>query len=599
MESLNVNNLSVNSDGRVTFSGLNSGVDFQAAIDAIIAAKQIPADRISSEIESNSDRIAALREIDTLLSTLKDSLKNLFGAVSVGNAQNIFEAKAAFASTSRTDGQSPAAAADLIGVTVTNAAALGKHTLEVMRVAKAHKVSSDAFADPSAALGYAGTFTINGQSITASATDSLQDLRDRINTANSGANATGVTASIVNAGTGQNFLVLTSDKTGTSMTLADTAGTVLDSLGVLTGGGIKNQLQAAETARFKADGLIDQDRFESDLIGSATTLLNSVATNAAYPGSFNVTGATGTRTINYDATDTLSSLRDKINLETANTGVTASLVTEGSGVRLVLTEGSNAAIALGDTNGLLAGLGVDNGLVIERAENTVSDLFDGITLSLFQAQEGTTVTIDVDRDLSQVRSQVTGFVDAFNAVKAFLNQQQLVDETTGEVTDDTGILFGNRTVAQIQSELSNILGAGAAGTNTAFSVLAQIGIDFVDNATVIDPLLKDTLTIDSGKLDQALLNNPDDVRRLFGVRLLVIGPAGHDAQLHRRDDLQRRGLHAQHRFRRGLLERVQGGYQQNGRDQRRRQQRRRDHVRHVRRQWHDHHLRCRWRRWRR
>ena len=180
-----------------------------------------------------------------------------------------------------------------------------------------------------------------------------------------------------------------------------------------------------------------------------------------------------------------------------------------------MTEGSNAAITLGDTNGLLAGLGVDNGLVIERASNTIGDLFDGITLSLFQAQEGTTINIDLDRDLTQVKTQITGFVDAYNAVKVFLNEQQQVDETTGEATEETGILFGNRTIAEVQSALTNVVGGGAVGVDQNFSVLAQIGIDFVDNATLVDPLLNDTLQINSSKLDEALLNNPEDVRKLF------------------------------------------------------------------------------------
>ena len=210
-----------------------------------------------------ADKITAFRQLDTLLTNLKDSVNNLFGAISVGNSQNIFAAKSAFASTSRTDGQTPAAAGDLIGVSVTNAAALGGHQLEVLRVAKAHKVSSDSVASDTTALGYSGTFTVNGQSVTVSATDTLQDVRDRINAANTGASATGVTASIVNAGSqDKTFLVLTADATGTSMTLADTSGTPLDSLGILTGAAIKNELQAAETARLKADGLIDPDRFE-------------------------------------------------------------------------------------------------------------------------------------------------------------------------------------------------------------------------------------------------------------------------------------------------------------------------------------------------
>ena len=513
---LNLNNVTILPSGRVAFSGLSTGIDFQAVADAIIAAKRIPADRIALEIDENTTKIAEYQEFRDLLKQIRDTLSTLHGAVSVGNTQNIFEAKAAFASTSRTDGQSPAAAGNLVGLAITNEAALGNHTMEVLNIAKAHKVSGDVVADQTAALGFAGTFTINGTTITANATDTLQDIRDRINNANTGTSPTNVNASIVTAGSGQNFLVLTADETGETMTLADTSGTVLQSLGVLTGAAaIKNELQTAESARFKADGLLDIDRFESNLIGSAATLLNSVATTAAYPGSFDIAGNAGTRTINYTATDTITSLKDKINLETANTGVTASVVNDQNGVRLVLTENTSAAITITDTNGLMAGLGVDNGLVLTRKSNTINDLFAGMTITLFSAEEGTTITTDVDRDLTQVKGRITEFVTAYNAAKQFINENSLVDETTGEVTAETGILFGNRTLAQIQSDLNSIVGGGVVGVDSDFSVLAQIGIDFVDNSLQTDPTLKDTLQIDNTKLDQVLLSNPEDVRKLF------------------------------------------------------------------------------------
>ena len=516
MEALNLSNVTILPTGRVTFSGLSSGIDFEAIADAIIAAKQIPADRIALEISENATKIAEYKTFRDLLTQLKETLSTLHGAVSVGNTQDIFEAKAAFASTSRSDGTAPTAAANLVGMALTNDAALGSHTLEVLNIAKAHKVSSDVVASETTALGFAGTFTINAVSITANATDTLQDLRDRINNANTGASPTGVGASIVTAGSGQNFLVLTADKTGAAMTLADTSGTVLQSLGVLTGAAaIKNELQTATSARFKADGLLDIDRFESNLIGAGSTLLNSVATAAAYPGSFDITGNVGLATINYTATDTITTLKDKINLDTVNTGVTASVVTDGSGVRLVLTEGTQAAITLSDTNGLLDGLGVDNGLVLTRTSNTIDDLFAGITVTLFSAEEGTTIKADVDRDLTQVKSRITDFVNAYNGVKQFINQNTLVDDTSGEVVAETGLLFGNRTLAQIQAELGAAIGIGVAGVDSNFSILAQIGIEFVDNTLQTDPTLKDTLEIDTTKLDKALLSNPEDVRKLF------------------------------------------------------------------------------------
>lgn len=516
MESLNLNSLSVGSDGRVSFSGLNSGIDFREAVDAIIAARRIPVDRIEDGIEENNEKIAAVEDLRGKLSALQSSLQSLHGAVSLGATNDIFETKAAFADTSREDGKTPASAGDLIGVTVENTAELGEHTLEVLRTAKAHKVASDAYASTGSDLGFDGAFTVNGQEVTVSATDSLTDIRDRINAANTGDNASGVSASIVSAGTDENFLVLTADETGTAMTLTDTTNTPLQSLGFLDGGAaIKNELQAAQTARMTADGLKDLDRFESGLISSATVALDQVADSASFPGSFDVTGGTGTATINYAAGDSLEDLRDAINAENAATGVTASIMQDGSGARLVLTEDAGAAITLSDTSGLLADLDVDNDLIVERTSNTIDDLFAGVTLSLFQAQEGTEITVTVDRDLSQVKSQVQSFVDAFNELQRFLNEQTFVDPNTGQVTEETGALFGNRVLSTVTGAINSVIGSGTAGVSPEFSVLAQVGVDFVDNDSLDDPLNEDTLVIDESKLDKALLNNPTDVRKLF------------------------------------------------------------------------------------
>ncbi|MBS1720516.1 MAG: hypothetical protein JST35_08735 [Armatimonadetes bacterium] len=76
---------------------------------------------------------------------------------------------------------------------------------------------------------------------------------------------------------------------------------------------------------------------------------DNVAVGAARAGSFNING------VRFDAsaTDTVATLRDKINSASAQTGVTA--VTDGSGV-LTLTQnsyGSNAKIDLTDSTGVL------------------------------------------------------------------------------------------------------------------------------------------------------------------------------------------------------------------------------------------------------
>ncbi len=732
MEIGDLSSLAVDANGKASFSGLGSGIDFQKVVEDLIAARRIPIDTIEQRITGNSDKIDAIETLRGLLNGARDALSTLRGAVSIGNASNVFSATQVFASTSRTDGNLPSAAGNLIGASTTNAAAIGSHTIEVLRVAAAQKVATDTFAAQNTALSLSGSFEVSGSggkaTIIVQAADTLQDIRDRINNANTGTNGTKVTASIVQASTNQFVLVVTGDETGTSVNLTESgSGTVLAGLGIstthgtgafrnglvdatskidatsdgfskilfdgtqgdasflvsydqatkvvtltrgdgvtdtatltstaiatgatetatfstfgatiefdenfdkgtdilidadtssVTGGtgvitdstitisdstgdisgittgtltfgalgtpaaitvtsgafsgtfdgtstGAKtvtlsdgsgnsltvdftvftafdgaetaasidlqelenlvvssgtqfsNEIQTAQTARFTADGLLDPDRFESNFIANASSSL------ATAGGSFNINVGADTVLVNYVNGETLTSLVGKINtaITTAgggnavfDAGTTASVFTDGDGSRLVITNTSTAAISLTDTNGLLSDLGVDNNLVITRNSNTVSDLFTGVTLSLFQAEEGTTVKLDVDRDLGAAKTSIQNFVTAYNDLKIYLNEQSFVDSATGQITEETGVLFGTSTLVSATSRLSSEFAQITAGINQDFSVLRQIGITIVPKADVTDPLDANTLKIDDTILDEALLNNAEDVRRLF------------------------------------------------------------------------------------
>jgi len=414
---LNLDSLTVGQNGRAFFNGLGSGIDIQGAVDGLIEAKRIPIDRMEQRIAEHELKMAALRDTRTLALGLRDAVARLRGAISFDGASDAFKAKQVFASSSRTDAQSPSQAAELIGVSVTNAAQASGHTIEVLQVAKAHKVASASIAGAaSAALGLTGSFEINGRTITIDSGNSLIELRDRINAANSGDGATGVTASIVSISASEQVLMLTADETGTdaSIVASDITGGVLQSLGVLDGGGaFTDELQAAQNAEIKVDGL-------------ATT--------------------------------------------------------------------------------------------IERQSNTIDDVFSGVTLSLFKAEAGTTVRLDVELDLSQVKQAIVDFVGAYNDLRRFLNQQAQTDVPEDDETG-AGILAGTSALSDIRSRLAASIGAAVQSEDPIFSVLAQIGITFQGAGQTGDPLSTNTLKIDEARLDEALLNQTEAVRELFAFGL--------------------------------------------------------------------------------
>lgn len=523
MVDLNVSNLQIGEDGRVSFSGLNSGIDFQAAVDGIIAAKRIPIDRLEAKIETNQGKIDDLVVTRTLTTALQESLQDLHGAITFDNSGSLFAAKQAFASSSRSDGETPSAPTNLVGVSVTSAAATGDHTIEVLQTARAHRIGSGEFTSTNDDLGTArgltansisGAIEIAGESIAVLSTDSLTELADRINAANSGDAATGVSASIVSTSTTEHFLVLTVDETGQTLgddiSLSDPDG-ILQDLGVLTfGGDFANELQAARKAQFHADGLLDSTAHSSEAQSSSSSALGLDGTLT-----FNSTSGASIGTLAYSASDSLDDIAAAIAADgtLSAAGITATVATTSDGEVLQIT--GSSGFNLSDSGSLKSDLGIaKDELVIERDSNTVSDLFEGVTLTLFQAEEGTTIEINIERDLSTVKTGIIGFVDAYNNLRQELNRQLNVDPDTGQASEDA-TLFGNSTLEEIDRRIEALLGGGADGVSDEFSVLAQIGIDFVSNGELTDSTLADTLEINEEVLDEALLTDPEEVRKLF------------------------------------------------------------------------------------
>ena len=266
-------------------------------------------------------------------------------------------------------------------------------------------------------------------------------------------------------------------------------------------------------------------------------------------GSFQING----QTITADPTDTVLGLRDRINAANAGaspTGVTASIVSISATEQvLILTAdktGTDAAITAADTSGsVLQDLGVIDGTgafqaelqpaqnarilvdglgtTVERQSNTIDDAFAGVTLNLFKAEPGTTVKVDVERDLNQVKSAIVDFVDAYNELRTYINQQAETDVPADDETG-AGVLAGTSALSDARSQLSAAIGAAVDGASPVFSVLAQIGITIQAPGQVSDPTQANTLAIDETKLDDALLNQTDAVRALFSFQMSSSSP---------------------------------------------------------------------------
>jgi len=392
------------SSGTYYVAGL-SGLDTSALIKAAVAAKMQPAYNIDAKLKNLDTNSAAWGDMRDLLGAMSKSLANL--ASSADDADYAFDKLTSYLTTTLSD------ATHYLGVTVSEKATIGTYDIVVNQIAATQKVSSAAQTADSA-LGYAGTFTLQadghaGADISVTADMTLSDIASAINGVSGD---TGISATLVTSGAGQQTLVLTSVDTGLTasgdqpMTVTDTDG-VLEALGLVDNtGAFTNQLRAARNAELTIDGI-----------------------------------------------------------------------------------------------------------AIESTSNEIENLINGVSINLYAATEGQTISLEVDQDLSSALKDIKTFVEAYNAYRTWALTMQATD-ANGATKD--AVLFGESNLRSANAAIYAALATTVEVDGHAWS-LASIGIALGD-----DNMLK----IDEGALEKALLQNPKAVEALFSTS--VSSSAGKD-----------------------------------------------------------------------
>jgi flagellar hook-associated protein 2 len=240
-----------------------------------------------------------------------------------------------------------------------------------------------------------------------------------------------------------------------------------------------------------------------------------------------------TVTLEVPAMTTLNGLMDLINKDGANPGVRAAVLL-GDGAYHLQVRGMD----LGEANKVLIGEGTLEGYGgaafvrsqtatdaelrvdgfpadgwIKRSTNTVSDIIEGLTLSLKSTTGETPVRITVGRDDEAIKEQVRTFVSQTNEVLALIRSQMQVNPKT-----QTGsILTGNYGVQIIQQKLKLILagkGIGLDYDRDTFINLSSVGIRTEANEGAVN---MGELVLDESALQAALEKDADGIAALFSA----------------------------------------------------------------------------------
>ena len=496
------------------FSGLSSGIDTASIITQLTTVAQKPIKLLQTKDDGYNAKLATWQQLNASLLSLQTATNSL-------NEPATFSA----ATASSSDGS-------VATITTLPGAAIGDHSLTVTQVAQAQRVVSSKVASGSTALGQSGSFTLNGKTVSVSATDSLTDISVKINAAGAGA-----AASVVNVGPNDFRLTLSSNKTGAANTLAasDSGGTALADLGLITAGtaGIRQTVtgdnQGVAFTGAASLTLTSATQAVSGLLG--------IASGQAPSGTFHLsnggTGSGNEADIAIDLnTASLSDIANAVNAAGV-TGISAEVVTlpDANGNlgrihQLQIVSSQGAAPTFTDGGNVLGTLGVlqnnyahtlagardaqfnIDGLDLTRSSNSVADVIPGATLKLLSgtaASPGTT-TIGVTRNTDAIVQSVQSFASAYNAIQDFVTAQNKFTPPTDSAAGtagDSAPLFGDTTLNQIADQLARTLSAVSGKTT-----LQDIGL-------TLDG--KGHLNVDTDTLTGVLQTSPDTVSDLFSL----------------------------------------------------------------------------------
>jgi flagellar hook-associated protein 2 len=216
--------------------------------------------------------------------------------------------------------------------------------------------------------------------------------------------------------------------------------------------------------------------------------------------------------INIAATDTLTDVRDKINA--AGVGVTALIMTDSSGSRLLMRSNVSGAENGFRTSGV-AGLGFNppggaagmtqtqaaadakatvNGLPVTSTTNSFVNIVDGLSLTL-NAVTTAPVNVDVAADKDNLKKAVTAFAEAYSAVMKLISTDTKYDP----VTKKGGPLLADSAVSTMQTQMRALV-SEVSGASAVFGHLSDVGLQIQTDGS---------LTVNAAKLDSALVNLPE------------------------------------------------------------------------------------------
>jgi flagellar hook-associated protein 2 len=295
---------------------------------------------------------------------------------------------------------------------------------------------------------------------------------------------------------------------------------------------------------YSEESIISASASEGAVKGSYNFVINNLARahtvgSDQQADSETALGLTGTIIINsmsvsVGSGDSLENIKNNIN-NTDDIGVTATIV--DNVLRLKMNETGATEIALSETGDVATSLGIlesgnfknefvaaadasftIDGQQVLSSSNTISDLIDGVTITLLKEDS---VTLNVDRDKSEIINNIREFVEQYNStvdlIYSKVSERKIVSPET-EADKLVGLVSGDMTLQNIKFKLNMLMTDVVNEIDGEINQLSFIGISktpFAGTGVDNSDIIIGKLTIDEEALTEAIDSDIDSVMELF------------------------------------------------------------------------------------
>ena len=234
-------------------------------------------------------------------------------------------------------------------------------------------------------------------------------------------------------------------------------------------------------------------------------------------GSIQISVGTEAFTINIDSSNnSLEQIRDAINNDTNNTGVSANIINVDGGAKLIFTANetglanqitidvtdddanntdnaglSQVVFGLTEIDPAQDAIFTIDGATVTRSNNEVDDVIDGVTLSLNAIGAG---TLTLGENKIAARGKVSDLVDAYNKFSAAIDAQR------------GSSLSGEALLLTLENRVRGQFSAPYGDTSSQISLLLEVGISFDEDGIA---------SFDESKFEELAQSNFEDLQSLF------------------------------------------------------------------------------------